>query len=139
MGAATTIERVLETSLYFCAFMTALAPPAAGQTTDLSTRSFWVGERPLTMDDDMPFVALREIDWIEAVLGTDPTLRDAVVHIDFAHTPMPEAVAARASEAARGSASYCSRPPCRTARMLKWGACPEAAIAAPEALSRAAV
>jgi hypothetical protein len=56
--------------------------PLGAQTVDLSSRSFWIGERPATADVDFPFIALRDIDWIEAVLGADPVLRDAVVQIE---------------------------------------------------------
>ena len=86
-------EPTLKNLLCFCACTFLLAMPVGAQTVDLSTRTFWVGERPRTMDSDMPFIALREIDWIEAVLGTDPILQDAVVHIELAHTSVEESVA----------------------------------------------
>lgn len=75
------IHRLLSVWVFIAAF----ALPAGAQTVELSTRTFWVVERPRTMDGDTPFIALREIDWIEAVLGTDPVLQDAVVHIELAH------------------------------------------------------
>jgi hypothetical protein len=83
------IHRLLSVWVFIAAF----ALPAGAQTVELSTRTFWVGERPRTMDGDTPFIALREIDWIEAVLGTDPVLRDAVVHIELAHMSVAETVA----------------------------------------------
>jgi len=45
------------------------------------------------MDGYRPFIALLEIDWFEAVLGTDPILQDAVVHIELAHMSVAEIVA----------------------------------------------
>lgn len=54
---------------------------AAAQTVDLGSRSFWVGERPDTMDESSPFIALRDIDWIEEILGTEPMLKGTVLQI----------------------------------------------------------
>lgn len=34
------------------------------------------------MDEDFPFIALREIAWLESILGVDPVLKDAVFHIE---------------------------------------------------------
>lgn len=66
--------------LYACVII--LAPPVTAQTVDLSTRTFWLGEHPRTLDLDFPFIALREIDWIDVVLENDPVLKDAVVQIE---------------------------------------------------------
>lgn len=71
-----------------------LASPLSAQTVELSTRTFWVGDRPRTMDSDTPYLALRDIDWIEAILGTDPVLKDAVVHIELNFVSVSDLVAA---------------------------------------------
>ncbi|MFA7434462.1 MAG: hypothetical protein WCZ72_12220 [Gemmobacter sp.] len=68
--------------LCLCACVTLLAPPLAAQTVELSTRTFWIGERPDTLESQRPFITLRRIAWIEAILGTDPVLRDAMVQIE---------------------------------------------------------
>jgi hypothetical protein len=54
------------------------------QTVELSTRVFWLGERPDTLDSFPPFIAVNRIDWIEDILQHDPALKDAVFHIDQA-------------------------------------------------------
>lgn len=79
-----------------CIFLyaTFVAAPLSAQTVKLSTRTFWVGDRPKTMDSDTPYLALRDIDWIEAVLGTDPVLKDAVVHIELNFVSVAQFVAA---------------------------------------------
>jgi hypothetical protein len=68
--------------IYLGVCFTLLCSQLVAQTVDLGSRSFWIGEHPRTMDVDSPFVALRDIDWIEAVLGTDPILNNAVVQIE---------------------------------------------------------
>lgn len=70
-----------------------LASGLSAQTVELSTRTFWVGEQLRTMDSETPFISVREIRWIEAVLGTDPVLQDAVVHIELTYMSVKEAVA----------------------------------------------
>lgn len=81
--------------LFFtCACIALNAVPLAAQTVDLSSRSFWIGERPATADVDFPFIALRDIDWIEAVLGADPVLNDAVVQIEQEGMSPEDSVAA---------------------------------------------
>jgi hypothetical protein len=89
----------VKTLLRFCPVLvwlgaTALAAPLAAQTVTLSSRSFWIGEHPVSADQDFPFVALRDIDWIEAVLGTDPALKDAVVQIEQEGMSPEDSVAA---------------------------------------------
>lgn len=79
--------------LYFCALAALLVTPLAAQTVDLSTRTFWIGERPDTMDGAPPFIALRRIGWIETILSTDPVLSDAVVHIEQTYVSVADAVA----------------------------------------------
>lgn len=80
--------------LYLCACVVLLVQSLAAQTVELSTRTFWLGERPKTMDIDTPFIAVREIDWIDAALVNDPVLQDAVVHIELAFTSVASSVAA---------------------------------------------
>jgi hypothetical protein len=70
-----------------------LAPSASSQTVDLASRTFWVGERPKTIDGEPPFIAVREIDWIEAALSVDPVLKDAVIHIEYAYMSVKATVA----------------------------------------------
>ena len=85
---------MIQLLLCFCASVAILAPPLAAQTVELSTRTFWVGDRPRTMDSDTPFIAVREIDWIEAILATDPVLQDAVFLIDETFMSVADDVAA---------------------------------------------
>ena len=66
----------------FCVAVAMLGSPLAAQTVELSTRTFWLGERPETMDSEPPFIAVRQIDWIEAVLASDPVMKDAVFRMD---------------------------------------------------------
>lgn len=56
--------------------------PAGAQTVDLATRTFWIGERPKTMDVDSPFVALLDIDWIDEILGDEPVFKGAALQIE---------------------------------------------------------
>jgi hypothetical protein len=56
--------------------------PVSAQTVDLATRTFWIGERPGTMDVDSPFVALLDIDWIDDVLGDEPVFKHAALQIE---------------------------------------------------------
>lgn len=76
-------------------FVFAPAAPIAAQTVELSTRTFWLGERPGTLDEDFPFIALRRIAWIEAILATDPVLKDAVFHIEQTGMSVAVSVAGR--------------------------------------------
>ncbi|MES2435260.1 MAG: hypothetical protein V4586_15740 [Pseudomonadota bacterium] len=46
------------------------------------------------MDSDTPFIAVREIDWIEAILSTDPVLQNAVVHIELTFRSVADFAAA---------------------------------------------
>jgi hypothetical protein len=84
---------MIDRLVYALACIAVLALPVCAQTVELSTRTFWVGERPKTKDGATPFIALREIVWIEAVLGTDPVLKDAVVHMELAPMSVTEIVA----------------------------------------------
>ena len=80
--------------LYICAALAVLAPPLSAQTVELSTRTFWLGERPETIDSEPPFIAVRDIDWIETILATDPVLQDAMFRIDQTFMSVAESVAA---------------------------------------------
>lgn len=88
------MNKAIRHLLYVCAALGLLAPPLAAQTVELSTRTFWLGERPETMDSEPPFIAVRDIDWLEAVLGTDPVLQNAVFFIDETFMSVAESVAA---------------------------------------------
>lgn len=79
--------------LYACLCATLIATPLAAQTVELSTRSFWLGERPNTIDSFSPFIALRRIDWIAEILEADPTLQRAVFHIEEVHVSVADFVA----------------------------------------------
>lgn len=61
--------------------------PLAAQTVDLATRTFWIGERPKTMDVDTPFVVLQEIDWIDELLRQEPLFNGAVLVIEEEQNP----------------------------------------------------
>lgn len=61
--------------------------PVSAQTVDLSTRTFWIGERPKTMDVDSPFVALLDIDWIDEILGDEPVFKGAALQIEQEQNP----------------------------------------------------
>ena len=65
-----------------CLCATLLACPVLAQTVDLATRTFWIGERPRTMDVDSPFVALLDIDWIDEILGDEPVFKHATLQIE---------------------------------------------------------
>lgn len=56
--------------------------PVSAQTVDLATRTFWIGERPKTMDVDSTFVALLDIDWIDDILGDEQVFKVAVLQIE---------------------------------------------------------
>lgn len=64
-----------------------LALPVAAQTVELANRTFWIGERPKTMDVDSPFVALLDIDWINEVLGNEPVFKGAALQIEQEQGP----------------------------------------------------
>lgn len=85
---------MIKYQLCLCLCALCLSTPLSAQTVELSTRTFWVGDRPKTMDSDTPYLALRDIDWIEAILGTDPVLKDAVVHIELNFVSVAQFVAA---------------------------------------------
>lgn len=55
--------------------------PAAAQTVELGSRLFWLGERPRTMDESSPFFGLRDIEWIEEVVGTEPVFDGTVLQL----------------------------------------------------------
>lgn len=76
------MKKAIKTVLYICTCIIMLTPPVGAQTVNLSTRTFWLGEHPNSLDQDFPFIALREIDWIDVVLENDPVLKDAVVQIE---------------------------------------------------------
>ncbi|WP_426033628.1 hypothetical protein [Cypionkella sp. TWP1-2-1b2] len=93
-GSVVGMQTVISRLLQLCVCITVLASPLVAQTVELSTRVFWLGERPATMESDTPFIAVREIDWIEAILSTDPILQDAVVHIELTFQSGADFVAA---------------------------------------------
>ncbi len=64
-----------------------VAPSATAQTVDLATRTFWIGERPKSMEVDSPFVALLDIDWIDEILGAEPVFKGTVLQIEQEQTP----------------------------------------------------
>jgi hypothetical protein len=54
---------------------------------ELSSRTFWIGERPKSADVDGPFVVLQEIDWINEILRQEPIFKGAVVVIEEEQNP----------------------------------------------------
>ena len=69
-------------SLLLLAAASLFAFPVSAQTVDLASRTFWIGERPRTMDVDSPFVALLDIDWIDDILGNEPVFKGAALQIE---------------------------------------------------------
>lgn len=68
------------------------ASPLAAQTVELSSRTFWLGEQPATMDDYPPFFAPQRIRWIEKIIDADPVLGNTVPHVELALLPASESV-----------------------------------------------
>jgi len=68
------------------------APSLAAQTVELSSRTFWLGEEPRTMEGYPPFFAPRRIGWIEEIVSADPILSDTVIHVELALRPASETV-----------------------------------------------
>ena len=65
---------------------------ATAETVTLSTRTFWLGEQPSSLQSSAPFVSLREIDWINTLVQADPILRGSVPHLRLATRPMSEII-----------------------------------------------
>ena len=65
---------------------------ANAETVTLSTRTFWLGEQPSSLQSSAPFVSLREIEWINALVQADPILRGSVPHLRLATRPMSEII-----------------------------------------------
>lgn len=63
------------------------------QTVVLASRTFWLGETPATITDEIPFFAPQRIDWLEAIIEGDAVLRDTVIHVEFFPLPVSKAVA----------------------------------------------
>jgi len=63
---------------------------AMADTVTLSTRTFWLGEQPSTAQTSPPFVSLREIEWINALVQADPILRGSVPHLRASRSPTSE-------------------------------------------------
>jgi hypothetical protein len=55
---------------------------ANAQTVDLVSRTFWLGERPKTMDESRPFIALLDIDWIDDILGLERVFERTVLTVE---------------------------------------------------------
>ena len=86
LKGSPTWERDLVVKIILCVLAILAALPAAAQrTVELSTRTFWLGEQPSHWGDDPNFISIRRIDWIEEIIGVDPVLGDAVVHIEAVH------------------------------------------------------
>jgi hypothetical protein len=66
---------------------------AAAQTVELSSRTFWLGEQPSTLESYPPFIAPGRIPWIAEILETDAVLRHAVIHIDATFISAAQSVA----------------------------------------------
>jgi len=75
---------MLRLFLVFTLLFAQVGSTAGAQTIDLSTRTFWLGETPDTLNSFPPFIAVRKIGWIEEVLQHDPALKDAVFFIEQA-------------------------------------------------------
>lgn len=59
------------------------------QTVELSSRTFWLGEVPNTMESDPPFFAPQRIQWLNEIIENDPILRETVFHVDMVPQSIP--------------------------------------------------
>lgn len=66
------------------------AGPLAAQTVELSSRTFWLGQRPSTMNGYPPFFALQRIPWLLKFLDADPVLRNTVIHVELTLNPVSD-------------------------------------------------
>ena len=76
----------------FWALALSAAEPVTAQTVKLASRTFWLGENPSTITDQVPFFAPQRIKWLDAIIKGDPVLRDTVIHVEFSWSPVSETV-----------------------------------------------
>jgi hypothetical protein len=62
---------------------------AMAQTVELSSRTFWLGEVPSTLESDPPFIAPQRIGWLNEIIENDPILSETVFHIDMVPLSVP--------------------------------------------------
>ncbi|MEJ6396048.1 hypothetical protein V8J82_22525 [Gymnodinialimonas sp. 2305UL16-5] len=79
--------RILE--FFVCSAVLLLTNSALAQTVELSSRTFWLGESPSTMESDQPFFAPQRIQWLNTIIERDTVLRETVIHVDTVHPSIP--------------------------------------------------